>query len=72
MGFGSVNTGYPVKINEPGGVAGIGSDGKIPAQLIPEMGGGFVQMTEEIPVEQRKKDTMYSLIEVDFGGSAKG
>ena len=47
MGFGSVNTGYPVKINEPGGVAGIGSDGKIPAQLIPEMGGGFVQMTEE-------------------------
>lgn len=67
MGFGSVNTGYPVKINEPGGVAGIGSDGKIPAQLIPEMGGGFVQMTEEIPVEQRKKDTLYSLIEVDFG-----
>lgn len=66
MGFGSVNTGYPVKINEPGGVAGIGSDGKIPAQLIPEMGGGFVQMTEEIPVEQRKKDTLYSLIEVDF------
>lgn len=67
MGFGSVNTGYPVKINQPGGVAGIGSDGKIPAQLIPEMGGGFVQMTEEIPVEQRKKDTLYSLIEVDFG-----
>ena len=67
MGFGSVNTGYPVKINEPGGVAGIGSDGKIPAQLIPEMGGGFVQMTEEMPVEQRKKDTLYSLIEVDFG-----
>lgn len=67
MGFGTVNTGYPVKINEPGGVAGIGSDGKIPAQLIPEMGGGFVQMTEEIPVEQRKKDTLYSLIEVDFG-----
>lgn len=71
MGFGSVNTGYPVKINEPGGVAGIGSDGKIPAQLIPEMSGGFVQMTEEIPVEQRKKDTLYSLIEVDFSaGSA--
>ena len=71
MGFGSVNTGYPVKINEPGGVAGIGSNGKIPAQLIPEMGGGFVQMTENIPVEQRKKDTLYSLIEVDFSaGSA--
>lgn len=71
MGFGSVNTGYPVKINEPGGVAGIGSDGKIPAQLIPEMGGGFVQMTENIPVKQRKKDTLYSLIEVDFSaGSA--
>ena len=71
MGFGTVNTGFPVKINEPGGVAGIGSDGKIPAQLIPEMGGGFVQMTEEIPVEQRKKDTLYSLIEVDFSaGSA--
>ena len=67
MGFGSVNPGYPVKINQPGGVAGIGSNGKIPAQLIPEMGGGFVQMTEEIPVEQRKKDTLYSLIEVDFG-----
>lgn len=67
MGFGTVNTGFPVKINQPGGVAGIGSDGKIPAQLIPEMGGGFVQMTEEIPVEQRKKDTLYSLIEVDFG-----
>lgn len=31
------------------------------------LGGGFVQMTENIPVEQRKKDTMYSLIEVDFG-----
>lgn len=67
MGFGSVNTGYPVKINEPGGVAGIGSDGKIPAQLIPEMGGGFVQMTEEIPVENRQANTLYSLIEVDFG-----
>lgn len=67
MGYGSINVGYPVEINQPGGVAGIGSDGKIPAQLIPEMGGGFVQMTEEIPVEQRKKDTLYSLIEVDFG-----
>ena len=31
------------------------------------LGGGFVQMTENIPVEQRKPDTMYSLIEVDFG-----
>lgn len=67
MGFGSVNTGYPVKINEPGGVAGIGADGKIPASLLPETGGGFVQMTENIPVAQRKKDTLYSLIEVDFG-----
>ena len=67
MGFGTVNTGFPVKSNDPGGVAGIGADGKIPASLLPEMGGGFVQMTENIPVEQRKKDTMYSLIEVDFG-----
>lgn len=70
MGFGTVNTGYPVKINEPGGVAGIGADGKIPASLLPETGGGFVQMTENIPVAERKKDTLYSLIEVDFGGAA--
>ncbi|OUQ35624.1 hypothetical protein [Faecalibacterium sp. An122] len=67
MGYGSINVGYPVEINQPGGVAGIGSDGKIPAQLIPEMGGGFVQMTEEIPVENRQANTLYSLIEVDFG-----
>lgn len=31
------------------------------------LGGGFVQMRSNIPVEQRKKDTMYSLVEVDFG-----
>lgn len=67
QGFGVVNVGTALQINVPGGVAGIGADGKIPASLLPETGGGFVQMRSNIPVEQRKKDTMYSLIEVDFG-----
>ena len=89
QGFGVVNVGTALQINVPGGVAGVGEDGKIsvsvlpvntpegvaglgadgkvPASLLPETGGGFVQMTEEIPVEQRKPNTMYSLIEVDFG-----
>lgn len=67
MGYGSINIGYPVPINAPGGVAGIGSDGKIPSSVIPGPNGGFVQMTEEIPVENRQANTMYSLIEVDFG-----
>ena len=67
QGFGVVNVGTALQINVPGGVAGVGEDGKILESLIPEMGGGFVQMTENIPVAQRKKDTLYSLIEVDFG-----
>ena len=29
--------------------------------------GGFFLMTENIPVEQRRPNSMYSLIEVDFG-----
>ena len=67
QGFGVVNVGTALQINVPGGVAGVGDDGKIPEALIPEMGGGFVQMRSNIPVAQRKKDTLYSLIEVDFG-----
>lgn len=67
QGFGVVNVGTALQINVPGGVAGVGDDGKISEALIPEMGGGFVQMRSNIPVAQRKKDTLYSLIEVDFG-----
>lgn len=59
MGFGTVNTGYPVKINEPGGVAGIGADGKIPTSLLPGM--GFIEMIDgDIPAEQRMENTIYA------------
>lgn len=35
MGFGTVNTGYSLKGNVAGGTVIVGSDGKIPAGLIP-------------------------------------
>lgn len=31
------------------------------------VGGGFVEMTESIPVSERKKDTLYGLILKDYG-----
>ncbi len=36
MGYGTVNVGYPVKKGQPGGVATLGSDGKIPAGQLPD------------------------------------
>ena len=35
--------------------------------MLEKAGGGFFLMTEEIPVAQRRPNSMYSLIEVDFG-----
>ena len=35
--------------------------------MVEKSGGGFFLMTEEIPVAQRRPNSMYSLIEVDFG-----
>lgn len=36
--------------------------------LIDEKGGGFIEMTESIPVGDRKENTLYGLILVDFDG----
>lgn len=72
MGIGSVNTGYPVKVNTPGGVVGIGNDGKIPEELIPDVGGGFVEMTTSIPVSARKLQRLYAHIIDDFSGTSNG
>ena len=35
--------------------------------MVEKAGGGFFLMTEEIPVAQRRPNSMYSLVEVDFG-----
>lgn len=70
MGFGTVNTGYPVRINEPNGVAGVGDDGKIPEFLLRYSGDGFVEMAESILVTSRKGNTLYSLIVADFSGTS--
>lgn len=43
-GYGIVNVGNTLRINVPGGVVGVGEDGKIPEFLIPDIGGGFVEM----------------------------
>lgn len=37
MGYGTVNVGYQRRLNEPGGVAGLDSDGKLPVELIPDL-----------------------------------
>lgn len=59
QGFGVVNVGTALQINVPGGVAGIGADGKIPASLLPGM--GFIEMIDgDIPAEQRMENTIYA------------
>ena len=37
MGYGTVNVGYQRRLNEPGGVAGLDSSGKLPVELIPDL-----------------------------------
>lgn len=71
MGHITVNIGYPFKTNVEGGVPIINSLGKIPYQFIPEMGGGFVEMKSDYPVESRKVNTLYGKVLVDFTGTAK-
>lgn len=66
QGYGLVNVGTALQVNVPGGVAGIGSDGKIPEELIPDVGGGFIEMTSSISVSQRKPRFAYGLIVDDF------
>lgn len=59
QGFGVVNVGTALQINVPGGVAGLGADGKIPASLLPGM--GFIEMIDgDIPAEQRMENTIYA------------
>ena len=59
QGFGVVNVGTALQINVPGGVAGVGEDGKIPASLLPGM--GFIEMADgDIPAEQRMENTIYA------------
>ena len=71
MGYGTVNTGYPFKTNVAGGVPIINNSGKSPYQFIPEMGGGFIEMQEDIPAQSRKYNTLYGKKLVDFTGTAK-
>ena len=59
QGFGVVNVGTALQINVPGGVAGLGADGKVPASLLPGM--GFIEMIDgDIPAEQRMENTIYA------------
>ena len=66
MGYGSVNLGYPVRRNVPNGMVQLDEACMIPEEFLPGM--GFVEMEESIPVLDRKKNTLYGLVLVDFGG----
>lgn len=68
-GYGIVNVGNTLRINVPGGVAGVGEDGKIPESLIPDM-GGFVEMTQNIPPVARQDRTLYGEVKFDFTGTS--
>lgn len=54
-------------INRPGGVAGLGQDGKIPEGLLPDL-GGYVEMDTSIPASERTPNTLYGLIIANYGG----
>lgn len=69
QGYGIVNVGTALRINVPGGVAGVGEDGKIPEELIPEMGGGYITMDDSIPPEDRQPNTLYGQIIDNFVGT---
>ena len=64
MGYGSVNTGYVPKVNVPNGLVRLDEFGIIPEEFLPGM--GFVEMEQSIPALDRKKNTLYGLILVDF------
>lgn len=48
MGFGTVNTGYSLKGNVAGGTVIVGSDGKIPAGLIPSSFATTAQVSSAV------------------------
>lgn len=64
MGLGSVNVVYTVKVNEPNGVAGLDNNALISKEQLPIL--GFVEMPESIPIGDRKENTLYGLVLVDF------
>lgn len=58
-------------INKPNGVPGLDAGGHIDITILPPeitniLGGGFIEMTESLPVGDRKDDTLYGLVLVDF------
>lgn len=59
LGYGLLNVGTALQINVPGGVAGVGEDGKISVSVLPGM--GFIEMIDgDIPAEQRMENTIYA------------
>lgn len=70
MGYGIVNVGYPPRLNQPGGVAGVGDDGKIPESVLPFVGGYFIiPAGSTLPPAQRQPNALYGQIIDDFTGT---
>lgn len=69
MGYGIVNVGYPPRLNQPGGVAGVGDDGKIPAFVLPPTGGYFeIPQGDILPPSDRQPDSLYGQVLSDHTG----
>mgnify|MGYP001081532123 CR=1 FL=1 len=53
---------------QPGGVATLGPDGKVPGEQLPDI-GGFYEVEEAVPPASRKANTLYGLILADYTGT---
>ena len=53
---------------QPGGVASLGPDGKVPGEQLPDI-GGFYEVEEAVPPASRKENTLYGLILADYTGT---
>lgn len=65
-GRGIVNMGNTMRVNVPGGVAGLDEDGKVLPSVLPDdMTGGFIQYTGQFPASP-KPNTLYGEILADY------
>lgn len=65
-GRGIVNMGNTMRVNVPGGVAGLDEDGKVLPSVLPDdMTGGFIQYTGQFPASP-KPNTLYGEIIADY------
>lgn len=65
-GIGIVNIGNSLRVNVPGGVAGLDEDGKILPSVLPDdADGGFVMYVGQFPA-QSKQHTLYGEVVADY------